>query len=227
MAKVKDIQFEYKDMVTMTKSMMSELSYFKTSEEEVGPIKATFDAGNTQFVLVTGENATGKSFVRRLYHSVMAQKKIEVIHLSQQGRSSSGIVHAMVYGDETYNSTGCLTSRLITTGIKTCQGRETPHYIIWDEPDIGLSASFAGGVGVLIRKFVENLPKMTKGVVVISHNKDLVRQLLPVNPSHLRLGDCPDLTTWLNTFSEPADIETLEKRNYDTYKAIQGILNSK
>lgn len=227
MAKAMDINFDCKNMITMTQSMMSELSYLKTSEDESGPVQATFDPGHERFVLITGENATGKSFLRKLYHSVMKKEKIEVIHLSQQGRSSSGIVHGMVYGDESCNSTGYLTSRLITTGISTCRKRETPHYIIWDEPDIGLSEGYAGGVGIKIREFIENIPELTKGVVVISHNKALVRQLLPVKPSHLRLGGCPDLTTWLSTLSEPIDIESLENRNRIIYKEIQEIINSK
>jgi hypothetical protein len=227
MAKISQIAFDLKNMVTLTESMLSELSYFKASEKESGPINAAFDAGNEKFVLVTGENASGKSFVRRLYYAVLKEEKFEVIHLSQQGRSSSGIVSSLIYGDESYNSTGYLTSRLISTGIKTCQGRETAHYIIWDEPDIGLSESYAGGVGVAIRKFVENLPELTLGVVVITHSKALVRQLLPVKPSHLRLGGCPDLMTWLSTTSEPVGLESLYNRNNTMYDEIQKILKEK
>jgi ABC-type transport system involved in cytochrome c biogenesis ATPase subunit len=54
-------------MITLTESMLSQLSYFKINEEEQGPIEAKFDVGNHKLVLITGENATGKSFVRRLY----------------------------------------------------------------------------------------------------------------------------------------------------------------
>lgn len=226
MGKIKGLKFNYKDMITLTESMLSRLSYFKINEEEQGPIEAKFDAGNTKLVLITGENATGKSFVRRLYCGAIKKSGVEVIHLSQEGRSSGGIVRAFVYGDESHDSTGYLTSRLITTGVNTCKGRIDPHYIIWDEPDLGLSDSYAGGVGVEIRKFVETLPELTKGVVVITHNKSLVRQLLPVNPSHLRLGGCPDLNTWLNTFSDPADISVLENRNHAMFRSIDSILRS-
>lgn len=221
----KEIKFNYRDMITLTKSMLSELSYFKCDSTEAGPITAVFDEGHDRFVVVTGENASGKSFVRKLLYSIIKQKKMECIHLSQQGRSSSGIASSLIYGDESYNSTGYLTSRLIITGINTCRGREEPHYIIWDEPDIGLSDGYAAGIGVEIRKFVETLPDLTKGVIVITHSKALVRQLLPINPSHLRLGGCPSLNSWLNSVTEPLDLKSLSERNELIFKSIQAILN--
>lgn len=214
-------EFDYSSLANLTKSLMDELLYFH------GPIDAKFDIGNEKLVIVTGENATGKSFIRRIYQSAIKLKKQEVIHLSQEGRSSSGIARAFVYGDESYNSTGSNTAHTITTGINTCQGRENPHYIIWDEPDIGLSEKYAGGAGVAIRKFVENLPKFTQGVVVITHSKALVRQLLPINPSHLRLGGCPKIEEWINRVEEPGDLEELRERNHNTFRAIQSILNKK
>jgi hypothetical protein len=213
--------YNLKNMVTLTKSMVANLAFIKSDDDLEAPITAKFDPGNTQLVLITGENATGKSLFRKMYYSILKSiNKIEVIHLSQQGKSSSGIPSALIYGDESYNSTGYLSARTVVTGIKTCRERENSHYIIFDEPDIGLSDSYAAAVGIEIRKFVENLPEMTKGVVIITHNKTLVKQLLPVNPSHLRLGDCPDLNSWLTKETEPGNIEDLFTRNNEIFQSV-------
>lgn len=214
--------FNYKNMITLTQSIIDTLLYFND-----GPIKVNFNSGHEKLVVVTGDNATGKSFVRRVYHAVIKLTNNEVMHLSQEGRCSSGIPAAMIYGDESYNSTGYLTSCTVSTGIRSCKERTTPHYIIWDEPDIGLSEKYAGGVGVEIRKFVENLSEYTKGVIIITHSKAIVRQLVSLNPSHLRVGDCLDLKTWLNRIEEPGSLEELEERNHTIFKAIQKILDSK
>lgn len=215
--------FDYKNMITLTQSIVQNLSYF----DDDGPIKVAFDSGHDKLVIVTGDNATGKSFIRRVYHAVIKLTKDEVMHLSQEGRCSSGIPSALIYGDESYNSTGFLTSCTVSTGIRSCKERTTPHYIIWDEPDIGLSEKYAGGVGVEIRKFVENLSEYTQGVIVVTHSKAIVRQLVSLNPSHLRVGGCPDLKTWLNRFEEPGSLEELEERNHTVFRAIQKLLDSK
>ncbi|MFW6220000.1 MAG: hypothetical protein ACOC33_04095 [bacterium] len=217
----KSTDFDYSNLSNLTKSMIDELSYFND------PIQVKFDVGNENLVLITGDNATGKSFVRRLYQSVIKLNNTETIHLSQQGRCSSGIPSLLIYGDETHDSTGNNTVNTIFGGINTCKSRNNKHYIIWDEPEIGLSEKYAGGVGVEIKKFVEDLPKLTQGVVIITHSKPLVKQLLPINPSHLRLGNCPNLTEWINKIEEPGDLNELRERNRQTYKAIQSILNQK
>ncbi|MDD5651695.1 MAG: hypothetical protein PHF86_14970 [Candidatus Nanoarchaeia archaeon] len=213
------MKYSTKNMVALTTDMC-ELACLN------GPLNTHFDPGHKDIVVVTGENATGKSFIRRLYYTILKQMKLEVIHLSQQGRSSSGIPAAMIYGDESYNSTGYLTALTVVNGIKNCQKREHEHYIIWDEPDIGLSEKYSGAVGVKIREFVENIPALTKGVVVISHSKPLIRQLLPLNPSHLRVGGCSDLKTWLNTVDEPGNLEDLFARNEKVYDEIAALIKA-
>jgi hypothetical protein len=201
--------------------MIDTLSYF----EDV--IQATLTHGHKQNLIITGENATGKSFIRRLVYVICKQENIELIHLSQQGRCTTGIPSAMIYGDESYNSTGYNTSTTIMGGINTCNNRDKDHFILWDEPDIGLSEKYSAGVGVAIRGFVENIPAHTRGSIVITHSKSLVRQLLPLNPTHLRLGDTLSLNDWLREIPEPGDLDELKKRNHAMYLKINEIINTK
>lgn len=214
------IKINTSNIIKMTQSLLSELSYF----EEDGPIKANFTEGHEKILIITGENASGKSFIRRLIQLSCKQEKVELIHLSQEARTMGWITSAFVYGSESYDSTGYNSSNTITTGISTCQSRESDHYILWDEPDIGLSERYSGGVGVAIRKFVENLPKHTRGCVVITHSKALVKQLLSLNPSHLRLGDDLSLNDWMNEIAEPGDLKELQEKNHKMFRLINEII---
>lgn len=218
--------FNLKNMVTITKSLIEDLMYFQSERD---CLVANFtEGGKYPIVIVTGENATGKSFFRRLYQLIFRDYcKIECMHLSQQGRSSGGITRAFIYGDESWESTGDISGRTVTTGIKTCISRENKHAIIWDEPDIGLSDSYSAGIGVEIRKFVENLPELTFGVIVITHSKHLIKELLPLNPHHLRLGDNKSLQSYLKERVKPKYINTLRDRADETFKKIQSIINEK
>jgi hypothetical protein len=222
----KDSGFNLKSVVTITKSLIEDLLYFQNEND---CLVANFtEGGKYPIVVITGENATGKSFIRRLYQLLFKEYcNIECIHLSQQGRSSSGIIKAFVYGDETWESTGDISGRTVRTGISTCNSRDNKHTIIWDEPDIGLSDSYSAGIGVEIRKFVENLPKLTFGVIVITHSKYLIKELLPLNPHHLRLGDNKSLNSYLKERVKPKDISTLHDRAIETFRKIQSIINEK
>lgn len=220
-----DFDFNLTNIVTLTQSMLEQLTYFD-SEEDI--IKANFtEGGKYPIIVITGENAMGKSFVRRLYQVVFNKySTIECIHISQQGRSSSGIMKAFIYGAEDYESTGQITCRTILGGINTCNSRENEHTIIWDEPDIGLSDSYAAGVGVKIREFVENLPKLTFGVIVITHSKYLVKQLLPLNPHYLRIGDNKSLENFLKERVKPKNIQELEDRALETFRKISKMMKN-
>ena len=212
------MEFDCSNLVTLINDMLN-LSYF---DDEI--IKASFTPENKTLLVITGENATGKSFVRRLVQSICKLEKIELIHLSQEGRSRSGIVSSLIYGDESNNSTGYLTSNLITTGINTCQKRTSKHFIFWDEPDIGLSDKYAAAVGIKIKEFVENLPNLTTGVIVTTHRKCLVYQLLPLKPSLLRLGDKKTLRQWFDEVIKPGDLNELSEKNNKLFEQIQKIL---
>jgi hypothetical protein len=217
------MKFACSTIVALTKSLLKQLRYFN-GENPVIPANFT-KGGKYPFILITGENACGKSFIRRLYQQSLKLNGIECIHLSQQGRSSGGIMRCMVYGSEDDESTGAITSHIVIAGIKNCIDRTNKHLILWDEPDIGLSDSYAAGVGKKIREFIKDLPELTFGVIVITHNKHLIRQLLPLKPNHLRLGDNKTLNEFLNEAIEPKNLDELQEKAHKTWKDINKILS--
>lgn len=187
----------------------------------------------SKLVLVLGENATGKSLFRRAvqsWGSTFEPKKVEVIGLSMADRAGgfmSGFVRAMIYGDENTQATGVNTAHTVTTGISTAQGRENDHVVFWDEPDTGLSDSYAADVGRRIAEFAMDAPKLTRSVFVVTHRKVLIEQLRKADPHVVFMGEnAPEtLEEFLTRPVVPADIEQLYERSHKLFTKVAKLLN--
>lgn len=85
-------------------SLVSEcltLDYFHPNEDSVVPIPAHWRPGQGNLVAILGDNASGKSFFRRIVGCMCREVGTEYIHLSMEGRNNPfGGLRAMVYGDE-------------------------------------------------------------------------------------------------------------------------------
>lgn len=213
-----------------------DLAYFHADEGETEPaIPYLWVPGTSKLVVVVGENASGKSFLRRIVSGLSQRAEVECLRISMEGRADNGlsmhpIARAMVYGDETYNSTGQLSAHTVTAGINTCRSREKPHFIYWDEPDFGLSDGWAAGLGEKIREFAATMPEHTMGAFVVTHRRAMVRQMMPANPHYVYLGSMTPPTTlqeWLDTPSPIRDIATLDEIAHARFKRIQKILDRK
>lgn len=133
-------------------------------------------------VVVTGENAAGKSLFRRLLTAHLNKRDIQVIHLSQQGRATSGVVRAMVYGSEEDEATGAISCHTLLTGFTTSRGREKDHVLIYDEPEIGMSEEAQMGAGeFIVNELVGNWPQKLLGYVVMTHSRHIAGQLMKIN----------------------------------------------
>ncbi len=208
-----------------------DLAYF---HEEDGAVAIPYHRvdGRNRLIVIVGENASGKSFFRRIVQSVCRKNKIECIPISAEGRRQIAYSPwlTFVYGDESYEATGVNSTNTVLSGIKTCRGREEKHVIFWDEPDLGLSDSWAAGVGQQLCKFAQDLPEKTVAAFVVSHNRALVRELLPAEPFYLHLGvdtaEAPaTLQQWINKPCTPRDPELLLEMGHKRFQMIQHILD--
>jgi len=186
----------------------------------------------SKLVVVVGENASGKSFFRRIVRSVCQKSKTECIHLSMEGRvdsSALGGLRSMVYGSEHDQSTGENSVGTVLGGITTCKDREAPHVVVWDEPDLGLSDSWAAGMGEAIRDFAKDPGEHTRAIVLVSHRRALLAPLLalPLHYVHLGIGEgAPaSLEAWFEAPIVPRDIRELHEESLKRWRAIQAILN--
>jgi hypothetical protein len=155
----------------------------------------------SKLIVITGDNASGKSVIRRILHEAMRKAGLSVMQLSQQSRTDSGIQRAMIYGAEEWDSTGYISTKSVNCSFRSshawAKDNKNKHGIIWDEPDIGLSDAYAAGLGVKIAEFIKTAPDKLFAAFIITHNRELVKQLVASNPWHLRVGGCLPLHEWL------------------------------
>lgn len=187
--------------------------------------------GQNPLTVVLGENAGGKSFFRRLVQIACKKSNVECMALSMEGRRSAWVGSAFIYGSEAWQATGSNSALTVETGIRTCRERKIPHVIFWDEPDLGLSDSWAASAGQEICKFVQSPPEHTRAVFVATHSKALARELLPAQPHYLYLGSLegpPNFTEWLiERRPKPRPLSELREESLNRFKAIQRILDKK
>jgi hypothetical protein len=199
-------------------------------ETDAAAIPARFVPGEGNLIVVVGPNAGGKSFFRRVASAVCREAKVEMMPISMEGRSREGIVRGFVYGTEEWEATGVNSIRTVTVGISTCRSRETPHVILWDEPDIRLSEANAASVGKALADFTREPGKHTKASIVVTHRKALVTQLLPLRPHYLHLGaaESPEtLQAWVDAEPVIRPLEDILEDSRTRYKKIQTILNDR
>ena len=201
---------------------------FQAGEHGPAPIPYVWRRGSSRLVLIVGENAAGKSLMRRVVCHCAQRAGCEPINVSMAGRTRAGIQRLFVYGTEDDESTGRNSARTVTAGIRTCQGREWPHIIFWDEPDLGLSESWAAGMGMTLRGFVSTMAPSTVAAFVVTHSRPLAGQLAQCGPHYVGLGEgCPGtLSAWLRRRPRPLPIEELERRSGELRHRVQLALNA-
>lgn len=219
------------------------LRYFRPDKVIQGRTAVPFvrkdGAENTRLVLVLGENAGGKSFFRRLVHLAATKAKNgrrdgpfpvgRVIHLSMEARSMNGLTSAFIYGSEAWQSTGENSAHTVKGGITTASKETKDLVLYWDEPDIGMSEGSAAGAGIAIREFIKDAPPHVKAVFITTHSKAMVRQLTPLNPYYLYLGNADGPSTaeeWLSAPVVPVSLEDLAKESRKRFKDIQTLLDN-
>lgn len=217
-------------MITGAETLISEvlrLEYFQPTPSGVTPIPTYWKPGTGSTVVVVGENASGKSFLRRVIAYLCQQSNLECIHTSMQERvQSTGLKRIMVYGEETESATGYNSANLILGSMRTCQSRENPHVMVWDEPELGLSDNSAAGVGVALRDFLRVPPAHTLAQVIITHSRALAQQLLDLDPHYLHLGsESPpkSLLEWMRAPITPRSISDILLAGKGRYRLVEDV----
>lgn len=190
-------------------------------------IEYFYQEGECRFCLITGQNASGKSLVRKILHQMYSEEKIEFINISMENRAGSGLEHLLIYGSEEGDSSGFNSVKTFRKLVQTSKGREGRHVIFLDEPDLGLSDEYASGMGVKIVEFVKNLGENCLGIYLVTHNRFLVEQILCLSSHYLRIGDRMSLVEWLGRKVEVLDLDELEKRGKETWHKIQEVINER
>lgn len=228
----KELGFEPQSAADWPRFMLDTFTYFYGQRAAIPHL---FVEGRSKLTVIVGENAAGKSFARRLITLMARDIGVECMHLSMEGRSAgtfSMMAAVMIYGSEQYHATGSNSAHVIQTGIRNSLERKNAHVLFWDEPDVGLSDGAAAGAGQAISAYAKQTwdRKRVQAVFVTTHNRHLVRELLPARPNYLHLGlksrDAPPtLADWCDRPVVPIALDTLRDANRERFKRIQRILD--
>ena len=170
--------------------------------------------GHCRVMVVVGDNAGGKSLLRRLFQTFLKKNKsdqTEVIHLSQQGRSTSGFVRTVVYGSEDDGATSVISARTLVNSIRTSRGRENKHFIIYDEPEIGMSDESDLGAAIWLKEQLQDCPEQLRGIIICTHSRQFASQLMKLPYSKFIWMHHPEATVreWLDRTIKPIDPQKL------------------
>jgi len=187
------------------------------------------DSPDSRLAICTGENGSGKSLFRKAISGICRSRSsdLRLIHISMQGRCAGGIKGGLLYGAESYISTGYNSVRVVEMSISACAQHEESHVLFLDEPDIGMSDSCAAGTGKTLCKFALSLGPLTRAVFIISHNRHLVRALLGADPHYLGFGlDAPaTLEEWTARDIIPVDVNGLQEQSHRNFLLIEKALD--
>jgi predicted ATPase len=204
---------------------------------ESAPLKATYHEGDVEsrVVIVAGTNASGKSLVLKVLSAWLHQDKIEPITVSMKFRAGHevyGPQRVMMFGSEDDESTGVISTSAIKTAFVTARGRNSAHYVLLDEPDIGLSEEYAVPLGRFIGQFSADPGAHTQGMAIVSHSKPLIKGVLrevKLRPHFIHMDGMTNLDDWLASNNERTieELEALSKKGIDQYRAINTFLKER
>jgi hypothetical protein len=183
--------------------------------------------GHDRLLVITGENATGKSLLRRILQQLSRDDQVEAIAISPEYRQMGGIARAFVFGDETYEASGQIACHVVTTAIRTSKGRESPHICILDEPDMGLSDNASAGVAEAIVAYCNEPGPHLGFFTVITHRKAMLDLFAQAGASHLRVGDELSLTQVVEQPIVPIAPEVVEERANAMFHRVTKVLKEK
>lgn len=177
-------------------------------------------------MVVTGANAAGKSLLRR-YIQMTARREyqIECIHISQEGRSTEGIMRAFVYGAEDYNSTGYISCHSLTGAISTSRKRDKPHMIVFDEPEIGMGEELQAGAAIWLREALSEWPEHLRGVVVMTHSRNFVREIMKFDDAKFYNMEGRTADEWLTREIVPVSPEEVSEIGHARFRRVTSILD--
>lgn len=171
--------------------------------------------------ILTGENGTGKSLIRKCIASHLKSQypdeHVQVAMMSMDNRT----------GLNTGNDAICFTRDLdwtCTSGnsihlLKSFLNSVTNRYLVIDEPEVGMSDSLKMSVGQWFTKKFPEVLGNNKGILLITHSKEIVRKLKTVEHVFINIQG-KDEETWLNEEPSEIDLDEFEKKNNELFHIL-------
>ncbi|MBY3157323.1 hypothetical protein HFO56_33905 [Rhizobium laguerreae] len=207
------------------------------SEMKREVLPSLFEEGqNPRALLITGENGGGKSLaveiLRQVSHDIVQAEggKLEIMDIGMKRRVAAGIERSFIFGHETTESTGNVSIRVALRGVANSRDRDHPHWLILDEPDIGVGDGYHAAIGEYLADFANTLHPACMGFVVVTHSRAIARELIAAGASSLRVGaDLRPVGEWLSDGDRPksvADLLALQSVVSETRSNVNRLLEA-
>ena len=173
-------------------------------------------------MVLTGENGSGKSLIRKLIPRQLAGlnggETVKVASISMDTRTD---LHAELGGAGAFlrDTPWLATSQNTFDLIKGIFNSVTDRFVVIDEPEIGMSDSLKMSLGHWLNQRLSDVLQKNKAILIITHSKELVRQLTCEHTFINIQGKTED--EWLNETPELIDLDEWEERNQQMYRALQ------
>jgi len=166
------------------------------------PLYVNFQENDSKLYVITGENATGKSYFIKTITAMSKQNNIKPYHMGMISRSSGlydeGGEHFWSIVPEEVASTGENSALLLLNGLEGIFKHDTKSVILLDEPTFGFSIGYQKVIADYIANFSVNIPLHLQGLIVCAHDYILLSKLSEIPHNHLRFGDDRTLKQVLN-----------------------------
>lgn len=180
-----------------------------------------------RLTILTGPNASGKSLIRKqlTYHLMdslsLPRNQPCVASISLSSRMSRYDGNPNLFYEVDSEATSINSLRLIKAVVKT-----KDRYIVFDEPEIGMSEETQLATALFLNGKKEELLKDNLGILVITHSRVIASNIdnddfLSVDPQYTTKEE------WLNRTIVPTDIDSLPSDSGDLYRAILKRLQKK
>jgi energy-coupling factor transporter ATP-binding protein EcfA2 len=221
-------------MLEMIREVFAKNRFFNGQD---APLKAHLTEGDpaSTVLLIAGSNASGKSFGVKVLAAWLDQEspKVEALQVSMKYRTMAGIHRCFMYGPQgdEIGSTGSVSLIGVEGGLRTARGRDTPCWLMLDEPDTGLSEEFTPAMGeYLARAANEGLGSCCHALVVVSHSRALMQEMaatLAVRPHFVHVDEQPcTLADWLAAPRRRSveELLALPETSIARYRALNKVL---
>lgn len=187
------------------------------------------DAGSTvklgKLTVLTGKNGSGKSLLRKLMGALIAKQtgtdpSHTVASVSMESRTQRKFDFSALNSlgiDDPTNPTSGETLYNIESLVKAGSSESKPRYIVIDEPEIGMGEEMVAALAIRLNEMFKKIPKSLFGVMIITHNRHLVKNLKGefINLEGMTKKE------WLNRKIIPTDIEQFKEDSLELYRAIE------
>lgn len=172
--------------------------------------------------ILTGENGTGKSIIRKCLGSHLKSQypdeHVQTATMSMDNRTGldTGSDVTCFTRDLNWTCTSENSIHLLKTFLNSVEDR----YLIIDEPEVGMSDSLKLSVGQWFTKRFPEVLGNNKGILLITHSKEIVRKLKTLEHVFINIQG-KDEETWLNEEPSVIDLDEFENRNNELFHILQ------